>query len=420
MKTMQWLALVVGSSLLSGFISWKVNTAPGAAVDLATDLTSADLYREATLLLQSPPSRLDRDALATRVSLVVDMARRRQVAHPAETLAAWDQYEHVLPLLVEQNRPAVSGDDTIARADRELALLLRYEDDLETAAGACRSLADIDVICQVHEEVVARIEVHRTQLLTAVRSHLAEFATQLATKNCAEALDDFATLKPTFDDALVTLIGSSKPDGDTGLASIVQVVGTLQKRTDDEIRSIRHAADRYAETLRNGQRVDPAVASLEGNAKTSGAKGACQEQLDRLNSISAALDRCDMTGWLNIARRIETEDKGGTSSHDAINSDAGLDPVPLERAVAEASAEHAHLQQLAYNLWALREILAAEDTDSWEDRLGVIDVGFLHPTVGALYSSAYGRRIEGSRDPSARAEAAQRVLSTPKNTLQSF
>lgn len=433
-----WLAAVAICSVLAGGVTtWylfmpTVESRTRDVSDHAPEMTASDAFHEATQLLQSPPGELDKGSIETKIDVLRQLAIRRQTEHPAELPAAWLEFQQLLEASTRSSPGTAGTNRTQDQLSSGLALLMSYEDNVETAGQACEFQADFETVWQVRDQVVAKIEARRGELLKLVQSRLDEYNAKSKGEDPFKALDDFVKLKQELERSLLTLIATSKTDS-TGkdLEQVWLTAANLQECAAAKVRELRGESKQYAANLHDGATaVEPAAPSEPKDERPGTNTGECEQRIAQLQSLDVALDRADLTSWLMIQDRLQREPgvKDDSNRPEANTVAAVVDPKKaastgtddLVRTMSEAELEVRRLQQLAYNLWALREIEAAEAVDNWDHRLSRIDVGLLHATVAPLYSSTYGRRIEEIEEPQDRLLKVQGLLTRQKIGLESF
>ena len=189
------------------------------------------------------------------------------------------------------------------------------------------------------------------------------------------------------------------------MAECVQSVSiTALKNTQSEI-------DVYRKQLAEASnKVNPVTATGEEVSQ-----GKMTNYLSDLARLANASTESELAPWLTLR---DDENSSAIASKD--EKPASVRGYKLDDAIIAAQQDANRGRQLAYNLWALREIHASETVDSWSARLGQIDTGMLEPEVSALYSSTYGKRLEEIKEPERRSSTVQTLLSSPKIALNAF
>ena len=308
-----------------------------------------------------------------------------------------------------------------------LSRLLSYQDELDNALLACRSLVEFNDAWQVHEQVRTEIDA----ACNRASQHLAQQVQQFMDAHAStehdpiQAIHAFALFQSQHEPQLLALVGASPEDDLSAALDAVQgLVKVLLDHAGNMTQSASQAAQAMQSRLRDGKDpVDP-LPSTSPRSATDQPRGPCEGELSRLGELEEVLQEARLEHWRSLLSRLQPDASAaapaihtGTGDRDMHKPDA-VDG--LGQRIADARLDWLRMQQLAYNLWALRELEAAETSDAWVDRLGRVDPGLLEPSVSALYASVHSRRLEEVQDPVQRSNAVRNILTNAKVSLQEF
>ena len=310
-----------------------------------------------------------------RGDVLTQMALRRQVEQPQATATVWNKFRTYL------------DTQTLSPTDR-LARLTIYRDSVDATLMACRTRADFEEVWGVRQKVLAAIREVDNQVYTEVAHAMTAFGQRVSQLQPVAALEAFASLRAELEPRFTALITAPPEDESTqgmDVSAILKPVSAL-------------VAVAVTEGSRLGQQGDTLAAQSveEGKveAAADGAIGPGEKLLQSVQELSIALEQAQMDHWLVMAK----------------DEAAQRELENLHRDLAQLQGKLSRLQQLRCNLWAVRQIYAAETVNNWEMYLGVIDVSVLHPTTAALYASAYDSRIKKVDDPHIRTRTVQQLL----------
>jgi hypothetical protein len=397
-RPLKWPALFV-AGLLSGLLPWLLG------------------YRVAGEAKQ-PVVDAGSSAVETFVAWAVAAQRagQRDKAEYLEqdllnlVVARPDKLPQMWPLLKQQLERGSDG------SAGKIARLVSFKKTVEAALMATREPADFEAVWRVRLDVakmldaesralaadlVKRIELLRKQV--DVTTTFAEAAEVLRRENEPQSVSGasaatpetleftlslcFGTLVavPTSGPATSPATGATSPQNDAVVANWNKVLKLMLDRAESDVAQLRKQLKDQADLDRKPEGVGPTDLS------SSGAYEVIATAAVRLEGELAAADLGRWSTFGNdrtVAIRIDD-----SHSH-----------------LSEVAAEASQLQQSRYNLWALRQISAAEDVPNWPERLGQVDVHLLHPTVSALYAMAYENRLKSLDDPSARPQVVRRLI----------
>ncbi len=246
------------------------------------------------------------------------------------------------------------------------------------------------------------------------------------------ALKQFATLKNDLDGPVVTLVATiDSAEVDNSLHQILGSAAVYEERAYQMAAALEKKTAELGKQLHDPtKRVEPELATggISGDQEN---RGQCESMLRELRELDEAFAAADLGSWQTIHDRLGHQSVGQidhqpktetTPARKNRKSEVnGAGEGKLADKIANLTDKLYSLQQLAYNLWALREIHSAEeDTDNWDVPLARIDTGLLHPTVASLYQRTYEEKIKKVEDPLARTAKAKHVLSSPKTGLSTF
>lgn len=315
----------------------------------------------------------------------------------------------------EIKRSAASSTATDAlEKDHDTAALRKlidFQDQLEDALIHAESVPDFEHAWQTWEQVDQTIRSNREELLKELAD---SFPRVLDSDNdgglaaiqrrCRRLGDYLKDHQPQ----VVALLAAVRPTEalPAPVQAIVENAVQLETLCTAALAQAKKDLTEFRGRLRDPSiRTDPQ--KPEGSQP---AEGRCTQLLRQIGELSAAKEHADIDTWVGLSHDHRSM-KEATSDAESDGTDAVI--MDLEQLASST-------RQLAYNLWALREIHAAETVESWVGRLAQIDTGHLAPVVGALYSSACSKQLEQVQDPHQRSVVVQLLLSDPKIPLDAF
>ncbi len=301
-----------------------------------------------------------------------------------------------------ESRPPESLEDEV----RSISRLLLFQDALEQAITSSESTFDLRDALSILEQVTAKIAENRNRIAkTLLKDIPLPNEKELAKEDekSLKILFSFA-VKPEVRNAFDALIGTMpERGGDPVLKDVLfleQSISSLSRRI---LERTQVDVKKYQDELEKPEPVEPA--ETKANAPQFG-RG--EKLLDELANLKSNLEQVNLDAWRR-SRQIADPSKVLSSQSAA-----------PEEFIVQVQSDAQRTQFMAYNLWALREIHAAETGDSWPERLARIDPGVLSPAVATLYSSVQSRRIEDERDPRRRGRAVRLLMAPTKTPLAAF
>lgn len=384
------LGVAIGASLtgLFALIPRPTDRAP-----IATSSFPDEFYRAAAQLGAAPSPTNQR-----KTELMRQAAAERQESSVADSGMYWTEYERSL---ASPN----SAESSLELETATLAKLIDFQEQLETALAHAVRVADFERAWTTWEEVDRRIVESRSSLLKRVGDELPEAIPSNDGSNLqtlADHIRQFGSYLKDHQSQLVVSLAAVPPS--EALPAPLQVIADRARQLDATsviaLAKARKELGELRERLRDSSnRIDPAKSTSDRPPE-----GHCSRLLRQTGELAVARQQADFDTWLQL---------GGDKRHDVSGADPSDELLEVER---QANS----IRQLAYNLWALREIHAAETVDSWVERLAQIDTGILEPVVAALYSSTYARRLEQVTDPYQRSVVVQQLLGDSKHSLGAF
>jgi hypothetical protein len=293
--------------------------------------------------------------------------------------------------------------------DPEVAIvqLVEFQEGLEQALAQARTVQDFERGWRVWLSTEEAIAEHRNGLLKRIdgrlKRHTGPSADQPADglEGAIAAVEAFRLLTQDLAGCVVALSATqdvTKPMD----APILRVI----ERADAAITSVSDAVEAAHGKMKLHRKELGEATSVDKSEKNE--PGQCETTIRQLGLLMAAGEAADFESWL--ALRELTAGK----------AESKLRLAGLLAAMDAARSDTAEAQLLAYNLWALGELEAAETVDGWDGVLASLDKGLLSPEVSALYSSVYSRRVESVRDPKARATKVITLLTDSSTPLSAF
>lgn len=264
----------------------------------------------------------------------------------------------------------------------DLSRLEAFDRSVRASLLRCASLAEFDVGWRVHLSIAYLLHLKRAELQGEVAAKLENLKSQCNETMFAQSVESFLSTMESASDGQVPLearLVAALPrpvagaSSDTVRSKLAELFRLLLKQAKSDYDSInkdvleQHGRDKANEELA------PA---------TQSSQGAYQRLFERLARLQDSLEAADLDRWL-----LFTNDQQLSASVD-----------PLRQSISQLAQRAFELQRSRYNLWALMQIHTAEESGDWPQRLGQVDIHLLHPTVSALYSMVYNRRIKESAE----------------------
>lgn len=293
--------------------------------------------------------------------------------------------------------------------DPEVAIvqLVEFQEGLEQALAQARTVQEFDQGWRVWLSTEEAMAEHRKGLLKKIderlQGHTGPSANQSAEglEGAIATVEAFRSLTQDLAGCVVALSATqdvTKPldapvlrvieRADAAIAKASAAVGA----THDKMTSLRKELGE-AKSVEKAKEQEP---------------GPCEATIRQLGLLMTAVEAADFESWLAL-RELTS---GKAESDDRLES--------LLAAMVASRSDTAETQLLAYNLWALGELEAAETVDGWDGVLALLDKGLLSPEVSALYSTVYSRRVESVRDPKVRATKVITLLKDSPTPLSAF
>ena len=439
MQVTRWLIAILACSVLAATMAWfvakqTIELPQTDTIQKPQEMTAAELLQQARHLWGSAPSASESGVVDQRVEQLCHMAAIRQAEHPQEIPAAWDQFGQLLAdLRSHGERQGAENDGRLAQLNTELVLLMRYDDDLDDSALACRSAEEFDLVWHIKGRVSDAVKNRRAELVQQIQDRLAKGAQNPTDQDAVTEIKKFTSLKKDLDGPVVTLVATlGSAEVDNSLDQILGSAAVYEERAFQLVAALEKKTAEFEKQLRDlNNRIDPAPSSADGAAGSLENRGQSERILHKLRELDEAFAAADLASWQTIHGQLgrQTVEQTGrppkatpaiTRSESKSEVTSSGEGKFIDK-IANLTNKLYSLQQLAYNMWALREIQSAEeDTDNWDVKLAPIDTGLLHPTVAALYSSTYGDQIKEVKDPPTLTAKAQHVLGNPKIELSAF
>jgi len=301
---------------------------------------------------------------------------------------------------VLQSNIAVASQGAFA----EVIRLGTFDRSVRASLLHCSSLAEFEMGWRVHTAIETLLHKKRSELQSDVAAELQTLRSQCDESPFGKSISSFvAAMVSTAPDqtSLGARLTAALPPPATGLGGDV-----LRSPLKDLIRSLlAQAASEYAsvkEAVSEQRKRDEANEELVPASEAEG--GRFQRLLERLAALQDSLETADFDRWIWF------------TDGDALSTQL----EDLRHSISQLGQSAFELQRGRYNLWALTQIHAAEESLDWPQRLGQVDVHLLHPTVSALYSMVYNRRIEAAPDRHKRGYSVRLLLNQAKIRQEQF
>lgn len=349
---------------------------------------------------------------AANLDLAISPSNRRK----AELLraAADEQQPHCLaesPIYwAEFKRTLESADQETAK----LSEMVKFQDQLENALTKAPSISEFQLAWETWSQVDQEITTSRGRLLAAIEKDLPILVETSEADDLDAAIErtqSLASYLARHRDSIVAILAVTPPEKalPPPLQSLTRKLHVLQAATLDAVQlEVGHLRQMRKQLCENAVKIDP--------AKPEGGKppeGRCSQVVRALGELAMARRQAELDSWIELDSQAKTSSEPSQGMKGATNEQ-------MANATFVADELASSVRQLSYNLWALREIHAAETVESWVSRLAQIDTGMLEPVVGALYSSVYARRLDDVKDPEQRSLVVQQLLGGSKVPLSAF
>ena len=394
--------LMCSSTFLAGVLIGSLTYSKQPAAMARPDAIASypeELLRVALSERNADSSSSRRQDSLLRIEGLQAAATRLWMLAPNRTSAMWQE--------ISAAAPAPSSH--LADQTQWLEELLAFRAQLYEALTHASTPAEFDAIWSVREEVIKRLSACRAELRTQLAPHVPR-ATPVKEKEPRlvaqeiglqlQGLEEFVRLQ---EERLVLFVDQDVAETlDPLIVDLVDCAKVAAQNVSGFVTDTQTFAKSFRARL-SDLSVEPAEAS---------ATGPLHERRELLGQIEQQTVACDVARWSNLPAAFTIVKPRSTAAKEASDN--------LAKEFREAVIGLSECQALAYNLWALREIQAAETSDAWESRLAPLDTGLLEATVGALYSSVYARRIDKVTDPERRSRIVQGFLTAKHTTLRAF
>jgi len=408
---MTWLKLLFVGGVLGAFSFAGAMIAGGfgsTETPRESDGFADQFCRAATNLGHS-----NRWPVSHKQELLRAAARQRQASQAGTSGLYWNEFQKVL----------TNSDDKQEGLEREtdhLIQVVAFQDQLEESMVRATNVGDFDRAWEVWEQVSRQVVASRDKVLHG----LSVLIESIPKPTKASRLDEVATCYLEFVDQLkashipLTAVIAATPPAEPlpdELQQALPVIRGWQERVKATAQETQKAINEHKRQLRESTvKIDPSRTD-----KGRFADGQFTAWIAQIAELELALERSDLGAWQDLQaitkKAIPRESTSLTKT--PVTPPAENEPTAtLVNAAQDAGAARV----LAYNLWALREIHAAETADSWVPRLAQIDTGMLDPVVSALYTSVYSRRLEAITSPDGRSNTVQQLLSGNKVPSSAF
>jgi len=407
---MAWLKLLFVGGLLVAF-SFAGGMVAGSfrSIDEQGDEGFADQFCRAAKSLGNSSSW----PIRHKQELLRAAARQCQANQVGASGLYWNEFQKGLPNSAHQQEGLEQETDRLIQ-------LVAFQDQLEESLIRATNVIDFDHAWEVWEQVNRQVFASRDKLLLELSALVGDFAKPTE----ANSLDDVTGHYVEFADQLKAshiplsaIIAATPPTEPLpeDLKHAVALIGSWQNKIETVAQETQKAISQHKQQLRESTvKVEPT--RIDNSQFADGQFTAWIAQIAKLDF---AVERSDLGAWLDLQSAANN-----VASQSSVTATKTPDALPIENALAASLAGAAQdagiARQLAYNLWALREIHAAETSESWISRLAQIDTGMLEPVVSALFSSVYSRRLEAVTSPEGRSGTVQQLLSGSKVPLSAF
>jgi hypothetical protein len=280
-----------------------------------------------------------------------------------------------------------------------VATLAVYLESLDAAIGLCEHQEQFERLWQIRKDVAKAQEecvgLWRNWLLKELDELHSKVQENGAAATLGEKPEDFSNLRSQIE------AFESVQDTDNGvfLESVAEIGSAFKQKLQERISNLQSVALAQAKKDSQGEKIEPL------KDETGKYSGPLEQLLQQLQALGAEMGSEAVSFWLS---RIPAPT--GTRE-----TDEGL-----SEKMQMCAQTISDLQRRRYNLWALREIYTGGQSTNWEDYLGRIDLGILHPSVHSCYSIDHDDKLRSVRDPQIRQKAVITLLCKDKIPLQAF
>ena len=265
----------------------------------------------------------------------------------------------------------------MAEPSARVATLVVYLEALDAAVELSEQQEQFDRLWEIRRDVVKTQEECIRLWREALRKKVEELYFQVQEHGVAATIQtehsDSQTLRSQIE-ALELL----RPSDDGALPKTITRIGmALKLDLQERISSLVLAAQAQEQKDRGGEKIEP----LKGDSGEY--RGSLERLFRDLQGIDAKMNGEAVSFWLS---RIPVLPGVANTAKE------------LSERIQQCAETISDLQRRRYNLWALREIYTGGESSNWDEYLGRIDIGLLHPSVHTCYSIERDERLRREDD----------------------
>ncbi len=337
------------------------------------------------------------------------------------------------PILWKNYHVYIYDSNNKFSAEDRFLHLSGYLDKIDEALSGCRTEEEFQQVWAVRCQVIRErdkeqkeIDKNTVQKITKLVQKMTEANNS---KEFIKTIKSFAQETVEIKPAIALAI-SSIPEDEYKSSEIVQsgnkLIQLVSYAAKAQCAFLKKERDQAIKDDRDNKAVAPESLNLQNNENTASGQnpGAGQYELlqTELNDFALELEKCDLPTWYTMLEETKSAPQDNeTKSKKVDNADSnGSILIDLQNDMEQLRSDAIRLQGMRYNLWALRSIHQADESANWVNILNKINVGLLHPTVSALYSSASDKLIKEKTDPNTRVRVVSSILNERKIPLSEF
>ncbi len=290
-------------------------------------------------------------------------------------------------LIVNAGRPVDVDTPTPEELARDVILL----EATERSLARCRRVSEANAVIVARSTLKSRVEKGLSMKARLLKNELEGYGTDAGKAlNSNKWAADVDRIQALADQAEVAP-SPAKPL----MASVVAMAMGQADKQLNHAKSVITALRATVETSRN---------PVEPVSTTAQNVGRAQAELNALGQTLKLVGNERLRAWATTTE--EASVAGGLAD--------------FEQQLSTTGADLTKLQLTLYNLWAIRQIYAAEDTTEWTVYLGSVDRGVLHPSVAAMWNLVHDRRFAEVQDRAVRPAEVRRLLTAKPVALERF
>ena len=370
---------IMALAFLCLLVGLVLHNQPGKTAVSASQVTPTEYLTE--ILHQG----LGNDSDGAQRDALIEIALEGQSLHPTAAEELWAQLHEYY----------ASKPDY----DRVVGLTI-YLDSVNDAITSCDSLETFDTLWAVRNDIQEERRKSIEGWRKSLQTELQTFRVQIEQHGLTKAFEDSTAANQERLQNQVRLFTDLAEQAGVSLPDEIGMVAQAAKK------DFLHRISQIAAGITSCQELKEE--NIEPASSDSGKthRGVCQCILVQLQKVMDDANEEYLAFWLNQTAQTPSN---ATSADESV----------MEKIAACAELTR-KLQQLHYNQWALRVIEGANDLDSWYEDLGVIEIGYLHPSVHSLYASTHDKQLNAEKDFNNRMTAVGVLLSQKKVPLEAF